>query len=727
MSTFDGIIREFPDIRVDFFRNNGPRPPLACFLSHVHSDHLAGLESLRSPFVYCSAATRELLLRLERYPCRINYAKGILEARVQTYKHLKNLLKPIPLDTPTQIELAPGKSIGVTLLDANHCTGAVMFLFEGDGKAVLYTGDIRSEPWHVNSIARSPCMMEYSAGIKTLNRIYLDTSNTEDIAFPSKDAGLKELLEKVTSYPQDTIFHFKAWTFGYEQVWIALSKALNSPIHVDDYKMQLYRSLVTRGNAQDPYATQFHMSPEVAALVGFMCGNTAHPGCLTRDVNVRLHSCEKGNYCKTVRDAGAAGTIVHIEPIITRLAGGEEVADMGIGGGGDDLERDAELDSFAFQDIGGLLRIVSENRAIDDSVKTKIEDFLINAIGTRRNVSLDMAMNLFDDSNEADLNKAVESLARKNSTLTFGLGKAPSEHHPGLVTVEDSAEQSLRGRVRFPYSRHSSYPELCHLVERFRPMDVWPCTYNAKEWIQHDLSIESLFGEYCSGNVFEHDEIQARFASRSRASEILHNIDSQCSAITQRSDETGYQPSQQIEHGRQLPSISKDSRHDKGPGPRHTSEMIHLTSDDPNPTSHHHKRDFAAFAGSDLDNLDGRDESYIENEDTDNHPEDVFLHDSQSSAVSEIAMATRRTAFNTVLGATTFIRGQVEYHGIPLLSTTDAHSRGEIELGNPSLRRAPLGSHERAGNDLSPELISTTNNHSQADVELGTSREGEFV
>ena len=33
-----------------------------------------------------------MLLRLERYPCRINYASGILEARVQRYRHLRNLL-----------------------------------------------------------------------------------------------------------------------------------------------------------------------------------------------------------------------------------------------------------------------------------------------------------------------------------------------------------------------------------------------------------------------------------------------------------------------------------------------------------------------------------------------------------------------------------------------------------------------------------------------------------
>lgn len=96
--------------------------------------------------VYCSAATREMLLCLERYPCRINYANGVLEARVQRYRHLKKLLvggtrlaagrvyadihivqKPLPLETPTVLELEPGNQIQVTLFDANHCPGAVMF------------------------------------------------------------------------------------------------------------------------------------------------------------------------------------------------------------------------------------------------------------------------------------------------------------------------------------------------------------------------------------------------------------------------------------------------------------------------------------------------------------------------------------------------------------------------------------------------------------------------
>lgn len=87
-------------------------------------------------------------------------------------------------------------------------------VFEGQGKAVLYTGDIRSEPWFVNSIARSPSLIEYSSGLKTLDTIYLDTSFIDDIEFPTKAEGISELLQKVSRYPASTIFHIQAWTYG---------------------------------------------------------------------------------------------------------------------------------------------------------------------------------------------------------------------------------------------------------------------------------------------------------------------------------------------------------------------------------------------------------------------------------------------------------------------------------------------------------------------------------
>lgn len=135
----------------------------------------------------------------------------------------------------------------VTLFDANHCTGAVMFcglqiiafcctqhtynvVIENEDNAILYTGDMRCEPWFVNSLARHPAMVEYTTGIKTLSKIYLDTSFTDDVHFQTKAEGISELIRKVKQYPTDTVFYFQAWTYGYEEVWLALSKALQSRV-----------------------------------------------------------------------------------------------------------------------------------------------------------------------------------------------------------------------------------------------------------------------------------------------------------------------------------------------------------------------------------------------------------------------------------------------------------------------------------------------------------------
>ena len=87
---------------------------MACFLSHVHSDHLLGLESPGLPFIYCSPATKEvhiatadiscqnltipqLLIRLEKYYHRINFDKGFLESTKRHYKHLERRLVSITI------------------------------------------------------------------------------------------------------------------------------------------------------------------------------------------------------------------------------------------------------------------------------------------------------------------------------------------------------------------------------------------------------------------------------------------------------------------------------------------------------------------------------------------------------------------------------------------------------------------------------------------------------
>ncbi|KAL7931533.1 beta-lactamase-like protein [Trichoderma chlorosporum] len=488
MSTFNGLVSEFPDIRIDFFRHHvEAAPPLACFLSHVHSDHLSGLETLRSPFVYCSAATRQILLRLERYPCRINYAKGILEARQQTYKHLSR--KPLPLESTTTIELRPGNSIQVTLFDANHCPGSVMFLIEGHGKAILYTGDVRCEPWFVNAITRNPALIEYTCGIKTIDTIYLDTSFTDNIPFQTKAEGISELLHKVMRYPNDTVFYIQSWTYGYEDVWIALSKALNSPIHVDDYKLRIYNSL-NMLSSEIRSCSGAQLTSTAAALSGFMCGNTPQPGCLSSDPNVRLHSCESGNMCEIAKHS----SVVRIQPVVASFPDGGVIQEAGIGGGGEDLEREMELGVPSQSDLEILLRIIDALTSTTEEARGDCARVLANALASGRDLQLNMSLSTNEDAYSADLQKAMLSVI--NSQLKSTLSRTKIEERNG---------EHLPSVIRFPYSRHSSYAELCDLVDAFKPKDIWPCTFHLEYWQKNAMSIESLFGKYCSGKMFAHD------------------------------------------------------------------------------------------------------------------------------------------------------------------------------------------------------------------------------
>lgn len=229
-------------------------------------------------------------------------------------------------------------------------------VIEGNGKAILYTGDIRSEPWFVNSIVRNPHVIEYTSGLKTLDKIYLDTSHISDVSFQTKSEGLAELLRKVSQYPDDTIFYLHAWTYGYEDVWIALAKALGTKVHVDDYKMGIYNSLQAR-LTDGRFSTSVHLCPEAPALVGHMCGNSPHPGCLTLDKDVRIHSCEKGNMCSVARDP----SVVHIQPVVAHLDNGTDIVDVGIGGGGDDLDLKAEMSNLSRNDVEYLLKRYASN------------------------------------------------------------------------------------------------------------------------------------------------------------------------------------------------------------------------------------------------------------------------------------------------------------------------------------------------------------------------------
>lgn len=485
MSTFDGLIAEFPDIRIDYFRNHPDKtPPAACFLSHVHSDHLLGLETLKMPFIYCSAATRQFLLKMEKYPHRINFSKGTLEARKQTYKHLKKLLRPVPLQTPLDLELRPNRNVRVTLFDANHCPGAVMFLIEGDGRAILYTGDVRAEPWWVNAIVRSPLLLPYTCDQKRLDCLYLDTTfaSRRDIhrEFPTKSDGLTELLSKLSTYPRNSIFYFRAWTLGYEDVWVAMSTFLRSQIHVDRYQLQLFR----------PAAEDTHHFDSGPALTGFRVGNSNQPGCLTANSDVKIHSCEPGMSCHAA--VSKDRNVVWITPIISRSPDGTEIAELGAGGGKGDLYHCRELDVSNDAMFEALKMLVSK---LTDSpnVARRLEDLLQSARNHQDQRLIFDSLGPEPDS-ELSLKEFFKLISDERDTVI-----------PSANCSTSTIEQPLSNTIHFPYSRHSSYSELCDLVQRFRPKDICPCTVDLVTWTE-EVSMRSLFGEFCSTSSFRYDQ-----------------------------------------------------------------------------------------------------------------------------------------------------------------------------------------------------------------------------
>ncbi|PWZ01452.1 hypothetical protein BCV70DRAFT_152212, partial [Testicularia cyperi] len=222
MTNSHGYILEYPRIRVDRFdQANIPLPPslhahgrsivtedseqdafaaafapgqthfdkpLLYLLTHIHTDHLKGLDrpGITAP-IYCSYATKNLLLRYERQKSRIERDKaGQHEAKprvVRPYAHLfisdehataksrlsgyqadaLELLRPLPYNTPTRVPYTPTTSVTLTLIESNHMCGGAMFLVEGDNGAALHTGDFRAEEWWCDAVLRNPLLSKYTA------------------------------------------------------------------------------------------------------------------------------------------------------------------------------------------------------------------------------------------------------------------------------------------------------------------------------------------------------------------------------------------------------------------------------------------------------------------------------------------------------------------------------------------------------------------------------------
>jgi len=92
------------------------------------------------------------------------------------------------------------ETVTVTPIDANHCPGAAMFLFEGHFGHILYTGDFRYCPQMLNDFTR---LSQYSCSIDVL---YLDNTFCDPrCIFPSREDAIIEMLSIIRSHPNARI------------------------------------------------------------------------------------------------------------------------------------------------------------------------------------------------------------------------------------------------------------------------------------------------------------------------------------------------------------------------------------------------------------------------------------------------------------------------------------------------------------------------------------------
>ncbi|KAM6217576.1 5' exonuclease Apollo-like [Rhynchocyon petersi] len=176
----NGALIPHTPIAVDFWSLRRAGSARLFFLSHMHSDHTVGLSSTWARPLYCSPITAHLLHR------RLQVSKQWIRALEVGESHV------LPVDEIGQ------ETMTVTLINANHCPGSVMFLFEGYFGTILYTGDFRYTP----SMLKEPALR---LG-KQIHTLYLDTTNCNPaLVLPSQQEATHQIIELIRKYPEHHI------------------------------------------------------------------------------------------------------------------------------------------------------------------------------------------------------------------------------------------------------------------------------------------------------------------------------------------------------------------------------------------------------------------------------------------------------------------------------------------------------------------------------------------
>lgn len=222
---------------VDAFRYGVIGGCSAYFLTHFHSDHYGGLtKKLGSQIkIYCNEGTANLVEGMLKVP--------------------RSSLHTLPMKTPTMV-----MGVEVTLLDANHCPGAAIFIFKlANGQTYLHTGDFRAN----TALAKHPLLQG-----RRIDVLYLDTTYCDpQYRFPEQQKTLDYIAltsRQVMAKRPSTLIVVGTYGIGKERVFMAIAKALGCKACVEPRKLNMLRMVAPElipWLTTDKHATPLHVLP----------------------------------------------------------------------------------------------------------------------------------------------------------------------------------------------------------------------------------------------------------------------------------------------------------------------------------------------------------------------------------------------------------------------------------------------------------------------------------
>ncbi|KAF9054484.1 DNA repair metallo-beta-lactamase-domain-containing protein [Panaeolus papilionaceus] len=260
---FYKVLQGMP-IAVDAFKYGAIPGITAYFLTHAHSDHYTNLSSSwKHGLIYCSEGTANLIMHMLSVDPK--------------------WVHPLPMDKP--VEIPDTQGVTVTLIEANHCPGSCLFLFEGRQTVnagdstfksshvgssrifrYLHCGDFRASPRHV---------LHPTVKGKEIDHVYLDTTYLDPrYTFPPQPLVIDacaELARRVvrnqpTSDKSTTMISWllpdtkgkekerppgkalvvvgSTYSIGKERIVKAIARSLNSKVYCDSRKAAILRCQV---------------------------------------------------------------------------------------------------------------------------------------------------------------------------------------------------------------------------------------------------------------------------------------------------------------------------------------------------------------------------------------------------------------------------------------------------------------------------------------------------